>query len=87
MSIAQFPAPKGETVSARVRRLQREAQDAAAEHSRELIGALASLEAIAQEIAIQGAPYLPGVVNEARLQAEEAAQRIERLTAIMSRAG
>lgn len=87
MSVMALPAPKGETASARVQRLQREASEAATAHSRDLVAALAGVQAIAAEIAAQGAPYLPGVVNEARLQAEEAAQRIERLSAIMARAG
>lgn len=86
MSLAALPAPSRETASQRVRRLQVEAQDAARDHSRELIAALAAVEALSMEIAVQGAPYLPGVVNEARLQAVEASQRIERLTAIMARA-
>jgi hypothetical protein len=80
------PAPKPETVGERVRRLQNEARAAADAHSRELVDALQQLEALAAEIAVMGQPYLPGVVNEARLLVEESAQRVERLGAILARA-
>lgn len=86
MSLAAVPLPIRENLAQRVQRLQREAKASAMEHSRELIAALAEVERLAKEIAIQGEPYLPGVVNEARIQAEEAEQRIERLSAIMGRA-
>lgn len=75
-----------ETVAERVRRLQAEARQAARDHSRALIAAVAELEVIAEEIAAAGAPYPAGVVNEARVLAGECAQRVERLTAILGRA-
>lgn len=86
MSLAALPAPARETLSQRVQRLQAAAKASAREHAMELVNALVEVERLAKEIAIQGEPYLPGVVNEARIQAEEAEQRIERLSAIMARA-
>lgn len=82
---ASLGDPRPETIAQRVQRLQAEARQLADEHCRELLSALAEVERLAQEIAIQREPYRPGIVNEARIQAEEAAQRIERLSAIMAR--
>jgi hypothetical protein len=87
MSLAAVHIPHREELAAKVQRLQREAKSLARDHSRELIAALAEVERIAMEIAVQGEPYLPGVVNEARIQAEEAGQRMQRLDMILGRAG
>lgn len=74
-----------ETMAERVRSLQAEARGLALQHAGELIAALAEVERLAMEIAVQGEPYPPGVVNEARLQAEEAGQRVLRLNVILGR--
>lgn len=84
MSVAPFPQ-KAETVAQRVGRMQREARQLAREHSAELIEAIAHVEGLAKDIAVQGEPYLPGVVNEARILAEDCVARIERLSIILNR--
>lgn len=77
--------PKIETVGQRVQRLQAEARQLAKDHVRSLTAAMASLEAMAAEIADGGDAYAPGIRDIARRMAEELEARAQTLDAISAR--
>lgn len=77
--------PKIETVGQRVQRLQAEARQLAKDHVRSLTAAMASLEAMAAEIADGGDAYAPGIRDIARRMAEELEARARTLDAISAR--
>jgi hypothetical protein len=69
----------------RVRRLQAEAEQLAREHIALFTASLAQSEHIAQEIAVGGEAYPPGVRDIARQWAEESHARAQTLEAILKR--
>lgn len=74
-----------ETVADRVRRLQSEARDLAAQHIGELQRLLESASDLAAEIAEGGEAYPPGVRDLARRFSEELPIRRATIGAIMGR--
>lgn len=81
------PEDAVETTAQKVQRLQLEAKAGAREHSRGLIAMVDNLGGVAADIAAAGEPYPPGIVNEARVLAEDCARRVETMTAILNRSG
>lgn len=79
------PEPKPEAVGQRVKRLQREAKQGAADHCRQLVEAIRAVETLAAEIAAGGDAYPVGAVNEARILAEDCAARAERINIFLNR--
>ena len=78
-------APKTESVSERVRRLQAEAKQLAKDHVKSLSAAMVQLEQLAAEIAEGGDAYAPGIREVARQLAEDLDSRVQTLEAIAAR--
>jgi hypothetical protein len=78
-------APKTETVSERVRRLQAEAKQLAKDHIKSMIRQIAELEVVAAEVAEGGEAYPPGVRDIARRLVEDCDSRVQTLEAIVAR--
>jgi hypothetical protein len=78
-------APKTETVSERVRRLQAEAKQLAKDHIKAMIRQIAELEVMAAEVAEGGEAYPPGVRDIARRLVEDCDSRVQTLEAIVAR--
>ena len=78
-------APKTETVSERVRRLQAEAKQLAKDHIKSMIRQIAELEVMAAEVAEGGEAYPPGVRDIARRLVEDCDSRVQTLEAIVAR--
>lgn len=72
-------------IGERVRRLQAEAEQLAREHVGVFTASLAQTRRIAEEIALGGEAYPPGVREIARRLAEESQARAQALEAIMAR--
>jgi hypothetical protein len=73
------------SIGERVRRLQAEAGQLAHEHIGVFITSLAQTQRIAEEIALGGEAYPPGVRDLARRLAEESQVKAQALEAIMAR--
>lgn len=80
---ADFARPEG--VAARVRRLQDEARSLARDHVAAFGAAMSDLQSLADEIAVGGEAYAPGVRELARRLAEDLAARARTLEAIAGR--
>ena len=72
-------------IGERVRRLQAEAEQLAREHIGFFTASLLQTQHIAEEIALGGEAYPPGVRDIARRLAEENQAKVQVLEAIMSR--
>jgi hypothetical protein len=77
--------PPVETVAARVRRLQAEAQAAAREHVLQLMLSMSLTRELAKEIASGGDVYPAGIRSIARCIVEDVESRAETLDAIKRR--
>ena len=80
---AQPPAPQ--TVAQRVRQLQAEARQLAAEHAQAMAAEMAGLAALAEEIERGGEAYTAGVRGIARTVAQDLRRRLDDLQAIQGR--
>jgi hypothetical protein len=72
-------------IGERVRRLQAEAEQLAREHIGFFAASLGQTQRLAEEIALGGEAYPPGVREIARRLAEENQARVQALEAIMAR--
>ena len=79
--------PNGEAIAAKVQRLQAEARALARDHVKALGAAMASTEALAQEIADGGDAYPPGIRDVARRLAEDLDSRLQTLESIIGKTG
>jgi hypothetical protein len=80
------PVPEAETPSARIRRLQQEAQSLAREQIEALNASMLSLSRLAEEVSEGGEAYPVGARELARRLAEEIGAKAQTLQAILRKA-